>query len=125
MTTEDHDEGRIRRALVAAVESLEGPDRGRMARIEQQLLARQPRRRTHPWWWAVLGLGLAAGAASAYLGWYARPGGTGAAGADESPVRTYDDRPVETSGAGEDAGEQGEGNSRSQDDEDPIIYIGQ
>lgn len=125
MTTEGHDEGRIRRAVVAAVEGLEGPDRGRLARIEQQLLAQRRRRRANPWWWAVLGLGLAAGAAAGYWGLYAPPGESGAGDAEGKTVGTRENGSVTAPRASDDAGEPAARESRSQDEADPIIYIGQ
>ncbi len=74
MTSEDRHEERVRDAVVAALERIEGPDRGRLARIERELLARRARRRRGPhWWWAIVGLGLAAGAGAAWWGLQSAP----------------------------------------------------
>lgn len=74
MTTESHDEKRIHRAVMEAVEALEGPDRARLSRIERRLLERARRGRAPGWRWGVLLIGLVAGSAIAYWagsgGWW-------------------------------------------------------
>lgn len=125
MTSEDRHEERVRVAVVAALERIEGPDRGRLARIERDLLARRARRRRgRTWWWAIVGLGLAGAAAGAYWGMYA-PG-------EESGDR---DTPaaVPGEGRGDGAGERAAGGDgeeagnggKPREDDGPVIYIGQ
>lgn len=125
MTSEDRHEERVRVAVVAALERIEGPDRGRLARIERELLARRARRRRGSlWWWAIAGLGLAAGAAGAYWGMYVP--GEESGDRDTAPAVPGEEqgggaREPAAGGDGEDAG-NGE---KPREDDGPVIYIGQ
>ena len=125
MTTEIHDERALQRRVVAAMERIEEPDRERLAAIERRLRARVRRSRSHPGWWLIIGLGLAAGAAAAY--WGMGP-------AREAPV---DDREPGAPGTTRESGPhtqgrddadkeqvQGAGPEQGEDD-GPVIYIGE
>lgn len=126
MTTDGHEEDDVRRAVVAAVAGLEAPDRGRLAAIEQRLLADARRRpASRPWWWVAVGAALAAGATAGYWGLYGGDaGGTeGPASGPEAPLET---RAAPAATAGGDNARQGtESNERGRDRESPIIYQGQ
>ena len=122
MTSAEHDEERIRRAVIHAVEGMEVPDRARLARIEQRLLAGARRPRRSPWWWTVAGLGRAAGAAAAYWAIHAdRSAGEPGTRSPATPPAA-----VEHDGGGADGTdtERGRGEAAGQRD-DRVIYRGE
>lgn len=125
MTNEHQHEERVRAAVTEALERIEAPDRGRLARLETRLLAGgRRRRRAHPWWWTLLGMGLAVGAAAAWWGWHA----TGEVPEDpDRPAMAPDDEAGNTAWEGIDAGdgEKADRRDEGREDESPIIYIGQ
>lgn len=127
MTTEEHDEQRVRRAVVDALEGLEGPDRARLARIEQRLLAGARRHRSRHWWWMVAGLGLAAGATAAY--WVMDPGRDrqSGAGREVAPAAIGAGESPSESKAGADIdNDQTKSTDGARDEEgSPVIYIGE
>lgn len=125
MTTESEHEERVRAAVVEALERIDGPDRSRLARIESRLLAEGQRRRPNPWWWVLLGLGLAAGTATAYWGLYTPGRETGPIESGEPPVIENEEASVNKSHDREKAGEAAANDSGSNEDDSPIIYIGQ
>lgn len=125
MTNEHQHEERVRAAVTEALERIEGPDRGRLARIETRLLAERRRRRPNPWWWLLLGLGLAAGTAAAYWGLYVAHKGNGAADTGKPAVIESEEGSTNRSTDREEAGQATESDSESSEDDSPIIYIGQ
>lgn len=124
MTTEEHSEEAIREAVVGAVERLEGPDRQRLARIEQRLLAGARRRRRAPRWWVLVGLGLAAGAAAAYWGLYGSDPGAGTRapvpGAEETGAPSTPGPGADESAGSREPRDAGGAEKKA----DPIIYMG-
>lgn len=106
------------------VEAVDTPDRHRLARIEQQLLAGGRRRGARNWRWIVLGFGLATGAVAAYWGVYGHETAPPAAigqpdDAGESAPEPVDKRRSQ--------GATGEAAQRQEKagEESPVIYIGQ
>jgi len=126
MTSDEHNEERVRAAVADRIRHLEAPDRHRLARIEQRLLEQGRRRRHHgSLWWAVLGL-VAAGGAAAY--WAT---GTDVADSPQPPAApleegsSSDSKPSvgDARADGERDGEKARGEQG--ENADPVIYIGQ
>ena len=124
MTTEEHDEERIRRAVIEAVDRVEGPDRARLAQIEQRLIAGARRPRRTRWWWPLVGLALAAGGAAAYWGLYGGTQGkrvqTPEPVVDESAPAASDQ---DGAGGGDTGGERSPDRA-DHEDGSKIIYMG-
>lgn len=123
MTTDANTEECARRAAIAMAEAVETPDRHRLARIEQQLLADRRGSGARSWRWIVLGFGLATGAVAAYWGVYGHEPAPPAATGKPDPGELA----PEPIGKRRSAGAAGE-NAQQQDkagEESPVIYIGQ
>lgn len=124
MATEQQHEERVRVALVEALRAIEGPDRGRLARIERQLLIRRRRRSFAGKWWPLLGLGLALGATAAWWSWPlsdSTPAMPAGEVVDERDA-VDDITPVQQ---GADDGDPDARDGDPQEDGSPVIYIGE